>query len=116
MEIELSEIFKALGDPTRLGIMQLLTGKEMCVCEIIEASDKSQPAISRHLKIMKQAGLLSEAREGKWVMYSIRPPVVTSAANFLQAFACETLVRIEPGNNCVELRNPKLIKHFVESE
>ena len=100
--LQLSEIFKALGDPTRLGIMQLLTGKEMCVCEIIEAFDKSQPAISRHLKIMKQAGLLSEVREGKWIMYSIKPKITHEAAKILKAFASETIVRIEPRKNCAD--------------
>ena len=101
-DLPMSEIFKALGDPTRLGIMQMLTGKEMCVCEIIEAFDKSQPAISHHLKILKQAGLLSEAREGKWIMYRIRPEVAAAAAAALRLIACESIVRISPRKACIE--------------
>ena len=98
----LCEIFKALGDPTRLGIMQLLVGKEMCVCEIIEAFDKSQPVISHHLKVLKSAGLLSEVREGKWIMYSIQPEIAREAAKILKAFASETIVRIEPHKSCAD--------------
>ena len=99
---QLCEIFKALGDPTRLGIVQLLVGKELCVCEIIAAFDKSQPVISHHLKVLKTAGLLSEARDGKWIMYSIRPRIAAQTAEVLQTFAGAKAVRIEPRKGCVE--------------
>ncbi|MFA6076237.1 MAG: metalloregulator ArsR/SmtB family transcription factor [Negativicutes bacterium] len=101
-DLQLCEVFKALGDPTRLGIVRLLIGKEMCVCEIMDAFAKSQPAISHHLKILKQAGLLSEVREGKWIMYSLRSQIVCDAAKILQTFTCKTIVRIEPRKSCVE--------------
>ncbi|WP_425059933.1 hypothetical protein SCACP_05620 [Sporomusa carbonis] len=64
-------IFKALGDEVRLDIIKMLLGKELCVCDIMDAFDKSQPAISHHLKILKYAGLLEDRRDGKWIFYRI---------------------------------------------
>lgn len=58
-------IFKALGEPTRLKIIRLLAEQELCVCELEEVMQISQPRISQHLKILKQAGLVNERREGQ---------------------------------------------------
>ncbi|MDD2587198.1 MAG: metalloregulator ArsR/SmtB family transcription factor [Syntrophomonadaceae bacterium] len=57
--------FKALGEPTRLRIVRMLAEQELCVCELEEILQASQPRISQHLKILKQAGLVSERREGQ---------------------------------------------------
>lgn len=59
------EYFKALGEPTRLRIIKLLSEKELCVCELEQIMRISQPRISQHLKILKQTGLVSERREGQ---------------------------------------------------
>ncbi|SHH26038.1 transcriptional regulator, ArsR family [Thermosyntropha lipolytica DSM 11003] len=59
------EVFKALGEPTRLKIIRLLAEKELCVCDLEEIMDISQPRVSQHLKILKQAGLVKERKEGK---------------------------------------------------
>lgn len=71
----IAELYKALGDETRLKIIQMLAGKEMCVCEIIDQLDMSQPAVSHHLKILKQANLVSDSREGKWIYYALNDDV-----------------------------------------
>ncbi|MDA8212720.1 MAG: metalloregulator ArsR/SmtB family transcription factor [Clostridia bacterium] len=68
---KLAEFFKALGDENRLKIVQMLAEKEMCVCEVIDRLDLSQPAISHHLKILRQAGLVKDTKEGKWVYYAL---------------------------------------------
>lgn len=68
---KIAELYKALGDETRLKIIQMLSKQEMCVCEIIDRLDKSQPAVSHHLKILKQAGLVVDSRDGKWIYYSL---------------------------------------------
>lgn len=65
--------FKALGDETRLKIVQMLRGQELCVCDILAAFDMSQPAISHHLKILKQAEVVQDSRDGKWIYYSLNP-------------------------------------------
>ena len=72
---KIAEFFKALGDETRLKIIQMLSGQEMCVCEIIDKLDMSQPAISHHLKILRQTGLIKGSREGKWIYYSLNEGV-----------------------------------------
>lgn len=58
------EIFKALGDPTRLKILKTVHHGEKCVCEIVPATGKSQPNVSQHLKILKNAGLIRERKQG----------------------------------------------------
>ena len=58
-------IFKALGEPTRLKILRLLAEQELCVCDLEEILQMSQPRISQHLKVLKQAGLVKERREAQ---------------------------------------------------
>lgn len=72
---KIAEFYKALGDETRLKILQMLSEQEMCVCEIIDRLDISQPAVSHHLKILRQAGLVTDSRDGKWIYYSLNDAV-----------------------------------------
>ncbi|MBI4726257.1 metalloregulator ArsR/SmtB family transcription factor [candidate division TA06 bacterium] len=65
------KIFKALGDPTRLRIVKLLENGELCVCQLTAALDMGQSRISRHLSILKEAGLIVDDRKGKWVHYRL---------------------------------------------
>jgi len=71
---DLAELFKILGDKTRLMIFSLLKVKELCVCELNEILDVSQPAISQHLRKLKLYNLVKERKSGQWVYYSIRTP------------------------------------------
>lgn len=66
-----AERVKALADPTRLKILDMLATEEMCVCEIIDRLHLSQPAVSHHLKTLRQADVISDRKEGKWVFYSL---------------------------------------------
>lgn len=68
---ELSSLFKALSDETRLRIVKLLENGELCVCHIVAAVDMSQSRVSFHLKILKAAGLVADRREGKWTHYRL---------------------------------------------
>ncbi len=68
---KLVECFKALGEETRIKIIHMLCKEEMCVCELIDKLNLSQSAVSHHLKILKQAGLLQDRRRGKWIFYSL---------------------------------------------
>ncbi|WNF31509.1 metalloregulator ArsR/SmtB family transcription factor [Aeribacillus composti] len=72
VEIEkAAHILKLLGDKTRLTIMAILKQRECCVCELLEVFDMSQPAISQHLRKLKDAGLVKEDRRGQWIYYSL---------------------------------------------
>lgn len=68
---QLINLYKALCDPQRLTILQLLSGREMSVCEIMVELKLSQPAVSHHLKILRQHGLIKSSKEGKLVFYSL---------------------------------------------
>lgn len=63
--------FKALADETRLSIVRYLLEQELCVCEIMDLLKMSQPAVSHHLRILKQAGVVKDRRDGKWIYYAI---------------------------------------------
>jgi DNA-binding transcriptional ArsR family regulator len=63
-----ADIFKALADPTRLKILEFLKDGERCICEIIPHTGKSQPNVSQHLKVLKNAGLVDERREGTRIL------------------------------------------------
>jgi len=68
------DFFKALADDTRLNIVLLLVSKgELCVCDLTEFLNLSQPKISRHLALLRSNGLLNDQRKGQWVYYSINP-------------------------------------------
>lgn len=69
-----AKIFKAFGDEIRLRIFNLLQMREMCVCEILVALELTQPTASHHLKILADAGLIKQRKEGKWVFYSASNP------------------------------------------
>ncbi|MGW7406134.1 ArsR/SmtB family transcription factor [Streptomyces sp. NPDC054833] len=84
---ELAKVFKALGDPVRLRLMSMIAsrgqGGEVCVCELTPAFDLSQPTISHHLKLLRQAGLIDCERRGTWVYYWVLPGVLDRLAAFL---------------------------------
>lgn len=66
-----SSAFQAFADPTRLRILNLLRGGKLCVCDVCAILDESQPKVSRHLAILRSAGLVEARREGKWMHYRI---------------------------------------------
>lgn len=68
---KLADIFKLLGDKNRLTIVSCLKEREMCVCELVELLESSQPNISQHIRKLKDAGLLKEMRKGQWIYYSL---------------------------------------------
>lgn len=73
MEQELS-LFKALSDGTRLRIMVLVSEKELCVCQLMRALSLDQSKVSRHLTVLKNAGLVNDRRKGLWIFYSLAEP------------------------------------------
>ncbi|WP_133916523.1 ArsR/SmtB family transcription factor [Streptomyces sp. NBC_00582] len=84
---DLAKVFKALGDPVRLRLMSMIAsrgeGGEVCVCELTPAFDLSQPTISHHLKLLRQAGLIDCERRGTWVYYWALPGLLDRLAAFL---------------------------------
>jgi ArsR family transcriptional regulator, arsenate/arsenite/antimonite-responsive transcriptional repressor len=64
-------IFKALADPTRLRIMILLGRRELCVCEIMFVLGMEQSRVSHHMRVLRDAGIAEDVREGRWIIYRI---------------------------------------------
>ena len=68
---ELTDLFAALGDATRLKMLKIVADEELCSCEVMAALELTQPTTSHHLGILERAGVLSSRRNGKWVFYKI---------------------------------------------
>src|SRR5215469_16363034 len=82
---DLPRLFAALADRTRLRLLNLMNGREVCVCYFVGILDQSQPKVSRHLAYLRRAGIVTARREGKWMHYSIERPTDRSAAAILDA-------------------------------
>ena len=83
-----SQLLKLLGDKTRLTMMKLLESHDCCVCEFVEIFKMSQPAISQHLRKLRDLELVKEERRGQWIFYSINKdhedyPLISSILNYL---------------------------------
>ncbi len=71
---DLAPLFAALADVTRLRLLNLIAGREVCVCNLVDVLGQSQPKISRHLAYLRRAGVVSARREGKWMHYRMEEP------------------------------------------
>ncbi len=95
----LTRLFRALGDETRLRIVALLSHGELCVCHLEAALDLNQSTASRHLGILKAAGVVDSRREGTWVYYSITEQehgTVAKALDVLtKTFGAERALRLD---------------------
>ena len=81
---DMERFFQALGDRTRLRLLNLVNGQEICVCHLVEVLRAPQPKISRHLAYLRSAGVVSARREGKWMYYRVVMPGHRGAALVLQ--------------------------------
>jgi ArsR family transcriptional regulator len=82
----LAQVFKALGDPVRLRLVSLIgarQGGEVCVCDLTSAFALTQPTISHHLKVLREAGLIDSERRGTWVYYRLVPAALERMAELL---------------------------------
>jgi ArsR family transcriptional regulator len=90
---ELATVFKALGDPVRLRLLSMIAAAQadagVCVCELTPAFELSQPTISHHLKLLRQAGLVGSERRGTWVYYWLLPETTDKLAAMLSRPANE---------------------------
>ncbi|MET8983224.1 metalloregulator ArsR/SmtB family transcription factor [Streptomyces sp. NPDC004539] len=85
---ELSRMFKALADPVRLRLLSMIAsheGGEACVCDLTGPFDVSQPTISHHLKVLREAGLVGSERRGTWVYYWVMPAALNQLSGLLEA-------------------------------
>ena len=84
--VELARVFKAMGDPVRLRLLSLIAshdGGEACVCDLSEVFELTGPTISHHLKVLREAGLITGDRRGTWIYYRVRPDALRLASEVL---------------------------------
>jgi ArsR family transcriptional regulator len=82
-----ARLFHALSDPTRLSILQRLRFGERCVCDLTDALAAAQSRLSFHLKVLKEAGLVSDRREGRWMYYTVNPEALSEMGEWLESMA-----------------------------
>lgn len=82
-----SRLFHALSDETRLRILECLRGSERCVCELTGTLDAAQSRLSFHLKVLKDAGLITDRREGRWMYYTLERDTLSEASELMEILA-----------------------------
>jgi ArsR family transcriptional regulator, arsenate/arsenite/antimonite-responsive transcriptional repressor len=82
-----ARLFHALSDETRLSILERLRRGERCVCELTDALDAAQSRLSFHLRVLKEAGLVTDRREGRWMYYTLNPETLADVADLAQTLA-----------------------------
>jgi ArsR family transcriptional regulator len=100
---QLSRLFQALSDETRLRILEMLRSGEHCVCDLTGALEAQQSRLSFHLRTLKEAGLVTDRREGRWSYYSLRPGALEAMEGLLARYR----TRCEPSEAlcCVRPRS-----------
>ena len=91
--------FHALADETRLQIVNRLRGGEQCVCDLTDLLDTAQSRLSFHLKSLKDAGIVTDRKDGRWVYYSLNPETLEDATHFLKVLRTQT-AKPHPARRC----------------
>jgi ArsR family transcriptional regulator len=105
---EILNIYKALSEETRLRILKLLENGELCVCDIVAALDTIQPKVSFHLSTLKDAGLIKDRKQGKWVHYRMNDSDI-----FRRFLLLSTLERISAETVSEDMRR---LKDFLKTK
>lgn len=95
-------LFHALSDATRLAILEMLRGGEQCVCDLQDRLEAAQSRLSFHLRVLKDAGLVEDRREGRWSYYRIAPAALAEVHDFAVAMQPKrgTLPVLREGSCC----------------
>ena len=91
-------LFHALSDETRLGIVGRLTSGERCVCDLTDALDSAQSRLSWHLKVLKDAGIVLDRKQGRWVYYRLNPEAFAEAGEIVNEL--ERRAQESAGSTC----------------
>jgi ArsR family transcriptional regulator len=88
-----AHLFHALSDETRLEVLEMLRGGERCVCDLQDVLGAAQSRLSFHLKVLKEAGLVQDRKEGRWSYYSLVPETLGVAHDVVRTLATERRVK-----------------------
>jgi len=86
--------FRALADETRLGIVERLRAGERCVCDLTDDLETSQSRLSFHLKTLKDAGIVTDRRQGRWVYYALNPEAMEAMEDFVKTLRATSRLRV----------------------
>jgi len=86
--------FHALADETRLGIVERLRAGERCVCDLTDDLEASQSRLSFHLKTLKDAGIVTDRRQGRWVYYALNPDTMEAMEAFVKTLRSRSKLRV----------------------
>ncbi len=100
------DFFKCLSDPTRLDILKIVLAQgNVCVCEITEALNLSQPKISRHLALLRNLSILLDQRKGQWVYYRLNPKLPEWANAVLNIIAAQTANSVVGRSDLIQINS-----------
>ena len=107
-----AQLLHALGDPMRLAIVrQLAAERETCACDLTVGIELSQPTVSHHLRVLRQAGIVGAERRGTWVFYTLQPDAIERLARLVRELTPASTgvgVRLAPGEPLSGRRLPVL--------
>lgn len=106
---EYAKVFKALGDPKRAMIVDMLSCGELCACMILDKFEISQSTLSHHMKILCECGLVKSREQGKWTYYSLDPDTISKTRQFLWDITSDE-------ENCICRENEGCCKGCGEDE
>ncbi|MCH5465410.1 ArsR/SmtB family transcription factor [Levilactobacillus tujiorum] len=102
-----AKFFKAMGDRSRLKIIDMLSCGEMCACDILKHFDFTQPTLSHHMKVLQVAGIVNAEKNGKWQYYSLNQKFVTNFPEFThqllqskESCVCRATIKDEGCDEC----------------
>lgn len=93
-------LFHALSDETRLALLERLKGGEHCVCELTDAMKAGQSRLSFHLKVLKEAGLIQDRREGRWMYYSLNADAIEELEELVDSLKKAAKSVVSAGRCC----------------
>ena len=97
---EAARLFHALSDETRLDILERLRSEEQCVCDLMESLGAAQSRLSFHLKVLKEAGLISDRPEGRWVYYSLNEEGLRALEDVVRGLKEGSARKVSPSRCC----------------
>ena len=100
---DLALVFKAVSDETRLRIVDMLRGDELCACDILEEFEITQPTLSYHMKILTECGLVKARKDGPWTRYTLNLDLVQQVKAFLDHVASADPEPVYPVRVGIEL-------------
>jgi ArsR family transcriptional regulator len=107
--MEHTKVFKALGDPKRAMIVDMLSRGELCACMILEKFEMTQSTLSHHMKLLRECGLVKEREEGKWTYYSLDADTISKTKQFFCNITSDK-------ENCICMENTECCKGCDENE